>query len=251
MIFYDYWRSSSGWRVRIALNLKGISVERRAVNLVAGDGGGAARARIFARSSPLAQVPVLVIDEPPGPPRTLAQSMAILEYLDERFAAPPLLPAEPWLRARARQLAEMVNAGIQPMQNLALQQRLRDVGLAEPREIARQYIARGLGAIEAIAGETAGRCLVGDAPTTADLYLIPQLYAGRRYDVEARSVPDPAADRGGLRGDAGVCGGAPRRSAGRPHLEIVTAAAARSQKFETPVRAGQPRRGVALARRLL
>ena len=188
MIFFDYWRSSSAWRVRIALNWKGISVERRAVNLVAGEGGGQ-HAADFRALNPLGQVPVLVIDEPPGPPRTLTQSMAILEYLEERFAAPPLLPADPWLRARARQLGEMVNAGIQPMQNLGLQQRLRDGGLAEPKEIARHYIARGLGAIEALAGETAGSFLVGDAPTIADLYLIPQLYAGRRYDVELSPFP--------------------------------------------------------------
>jgi maleylpyruvate isomerase len=188
LIFYDYWRSSSAWRVRIALNLKGISVERRAVNLVAGEGGGQ-HAPDFRALNPLGQVPVLVIDEGSARPRTLTQSMAILEYLEERFPVPPLLPAEPWLRARARQLGEMVNAGIQPLQNLALQQRLRDGGFAEPKELARQHIARGLGALEAIAGETAGRCLVGDAPTLADLYLLPQLYAGRRYDVDLGPFP--------------------------------------------------------------
>ena len=187
MIFYDYWRSSSAWRVRIALNIKRISVERRAVNLA--PDAGAQHTAGFRALNPMAQVPVLVIDEPPGPPRTLTQSMAILEYLEERFPSPPLLPADPWLRARARQLGEMVNAGIQPMQNLSLLQRLHENGLAEPKELARHHIARGLGAIEAIAGETAGIFLVGDAPTFADLYLIPQLYAGRRFDVELSAFP--------------------------------------------------------------
>ena len=187
MIFYDYWRSSSGWRVRIALNIKQIAVERRSVNLA--PGAGAQHAAKFRALNPMSQVPVLVIDGAPGPPRTLTQSMAILEYLEERFPSPPLLPADPWPRARARQLAEMVNAGIQPMQNLSFLQRLHESGLAEPKELSRQHIARGLGAIEAIAGETAGRCLVGDAPTMADLYLIPQLYSARRFNVDLSAFP--------------------------------------------------------------
>jgi maleylpyruvate isomerase len=188
LILYDYWRSSSAWRVRIALNIKQLSVERRVVNLLAPD-GGAQHTVAFRALNPLSQVPVLVIDGPPGPPRTLTQSMAILEYLEERFPAPPLLPADPWLRARARQLAELVNAGIQPMQNLAFLQRLHESGLAEPKELARHHIARGLGAIEALASETAGSFLVGDAPTIADLYLIPQLYAGRRFNVDLSPFP--------------------------------------------------------------
>jgi maleylpyruvate isomerase len=191
VIFYDYWRSSSAWRVRIALNIKQLTVERRAVNLA--PDRGVQHSPDFRALNPMSQVPVLVIEEPsrgpPGPPRTIAQSMAILEYLEETFPSPPLLPADPWLRARARQLAEMVNAGIQPMQNLSLLQRLQEGGLAEPKEIARYHNARGLAAMEAIAGETAGRFLVGDAPTIADLYLIPQLYSGRRFDVDLAAFP--------------------------------------------------------------
>lgn len=189
MIFYDYWRSSSAWRVRIALNIKQISVERRSVNLVPQGDVGAQHTADFRALNPMSQVPVLVIDGPPGPPRALTQSMAILEYLEERFPSPPLLPADPWLRARARQLGEMVNAGIQPMQNLSFLQHLHESGLPEPKELARHHIARGLGAIEAIAGETAGTFLIGDAVTIADLYLIPQLYSGRRFNVELSAFP--------------------------------------------------------------
>lgn len=189
MIFYDYWRSSSAWRVRIALNIKRIAVERRAVNLAPPGEAGAQHSAEFRALNPMSQVPVLVIDGAPGPPRTLTQSMAILEYLEERFPSPPLLPADSWLRARARQLGEMVNAGIQPIQNLSLLRRLQESGLAEPRELARHHIAHGLGAIEAIAGETAGRFLVGEAPTLADLYLIPQLYSARRFNVELSLFP--------------------------------------------------------------
>lgn len=219
MIFYDYWRSSSAWRVRIALNIKQISVERRAVNLA--PGAGAQHSAEFRTLNPMSQVPVLVIDGPPGPPRTLTQSMAILEYLEERFPSPPLLPADPWLRARARQLGEMVNAGIQPMQNLSLLQRLGESGLAEPRELARHHIARGLGAIEAIAGETAGRFLVGDAPTIADLYLIPQLYAARRFDVDLTAYP-------GLLKIEATCAALPSFAAAHPDVQPDAPTASKS-----------------------
>ncbi|HEY6475565.1 MAG TPA: maleylacetoacetate isomerase [Polyangia bacterium] len=188
MIFYDYWRSSSAWRVRIALNVKQISVDRRAVNLVR-EGGGAQHDAEFRMVNPFSEVPVLVVEDAGGAPRAIAQSMAILAYLEERFPSPPLLPAEPWLRARARQLAEMVNAGIQPYQNMALQQRLRATGVTDPGELARHSNARGLGALEALAGETAGRFLIGDAPTIADVYLVPQLYAGRRFGVDLAPFP--------------------------------------------------------------
>jgi maleylpyruvate isomerase len=187
VILYDYWRSSSAWRVRIALHLKQISVERRAVNLIGN--GGEQHGPDFRALNPFSEVPVLVISDAAGAPRVIAQSMAILHYLEERFPAPPLLPADPWLRARARQLAEMVNAGIQPFQNLSLQHRLRECGLADPLVIARQSNARGFGALEALASETAGRFLIGDAPTLADVYLVPQLYVGRRYDVDLAPFP--------------------------------------------------------------
>jgi maleylpyruvate isomerase len=189
VIFYDYWRSSSAWRVRIALNLKGITVERRVVNLA--PTAGEQHAADFRTLNPFGEVPVLVIDEDrtDGGPRALTQSMAIVHYLDERFPAPPLLPAEPWLRARARQLAEMVNAGVQPFQNLGLQERLRAHGLADPAVVAREFNERGLRALERLAPETAGRFLIGDAPTLADVYLVPQLYGGRRFGVDLSQFP--------------------------------------------------------------
>jgi maleylpyruvate isomerase len=189
VIFYDFWRSSSAWRVRIALNLKQISVERRAVDLSRA-GGGAQHDAAYRALNPFSEVPVLVVDDAAGAPRVVAQSMAIIAYLEERFPSPPLLPADPWLRARARQLAEMVNAGIQPFQNLGLLQHLRTIGVGDPGElVARHFNARGLGALEALARETAGRFLIGDAPTLADVYLVPQLYGGRRFGVDLAAFP--------------------------------------------------------------
>ena len=178
MILYDYWRSSSAWRVRIALHLKGIPFERRVVNLI--KDGGEQHADAFLALNPSGQVPVLIPDEGGRP---ITQSMAIIAYLEEQFPTPPLLPADPWLRARARQLAEMVNAGIQPYQNLAGLERLKALGV-DANAWAQEFNVRGLAALEAACQETQGMFLVGDAPSLADVYLIPQLYAARRWSVD-------------------------------------------------------------------
>ena len=182
MILYDYWRSSSAWRVRIALHFKGIPFERRVVNLI--KDGGEQHAADFHAMNPSRQVPVLVTDDG----RAIAQSMAIIAYLEERHPAPPLLPADAWLRARARQLAEMVNSGTQPLQNLTVLDHVQAGGM-DRNEWARHFMARGLAALEAAAHETAGTFLVGDAVSLADAYLIPQLYNARRFNVDLAPLP--------------------------------------------------------------
>jgi maleylpyruvate isomerase len=188
MILYDYWRSSSAWRVRIALNLKGIAYDRRVVNLA--KDSGEQHAAGYRALNPLGQVPLLIDDDQGShQPFTLTQSMAIIHYLDERFPAPPLLPATPALRARARQMAEIVNAGTQPMQNLALLDMVRAKGVDDPHAIAHEFNIRGLSALEAIATDTAGTFMLDEAPTIADVYLIPQLYAARRFGVDLDEFP--------------------------------------------------------------
>ena len=185
MIFYDYWRSSSAWRVRIALHYKQIPFDRRPVNLAIGT--DQQHTPEFRALNPIGQVPVLVLDDG----RTLTQSNAILSYLDERFPTPPLLPpaGEPWLRARARQLADTVISNIQPYQNLGLLVYLGKLGVVEPKDVARDFNVRGLAALEAAATETAGRFLVGDAPSIADVCLVPQLHGARRFDVDLARYP--------------------------------------------------------------
>jgi maleylpyruvate isomerase len=183
MILYDYWRSSSAWRVRIALHFKGIPFERRVVNLIT-EGGGEQHATEYQALNPSRQVPVLITDEG----RRIAQSMAIISFLEEQFPTPPLLPADPWRRARARQLAEMVNSGIQPLQNLSVLDHVQARGL-DRNEWARHFIARGLAALEAASQETAGAFLVGDTVSVADAYLIPQLYNARRWSVDLVELP--------------------------------------------------------------
>jgi maleylpyruvate isomerase len=181
---YSYWRSSSSWRVRIALRLKGVPFEYRAVDLRHGaqfsDGH---RAR-----NPMSQVPVLEIEEA-GARRHLAQSMAILEWLEERFPAPPLLPAAGYDRARVRALAEHVNSGIQPYQNLACLTWLKGRAPGLETEWVKHWLAAGLASLEAAVKGGAGRFCHGDAVTLADLYLVPQLHAARRFGVDLAPCP--------------------------------------------------------------
>jgi maleylpyruvate isomerase len=184
MKLYNYWRSSASWRVRIALAHKGIAYEYRPVNLVR-DGGEQNAAGYMAELNALSQVPVLETDEG----RRIAQSMAILEYLEERHPIPALLPEEPWLRARARQLAEMVNAGTQPFQNLPTMNYVRDVLRGDETAWVQHFIDRGLRAVERTARETAGTFLVGGQVTFADLCLIPQLASARRFELPVEPYP--------------------------------------------------------------
>lgn len=185
MKLYSYWRSSSAWRVRIALAWKNVPHQVVAVHLLTG--GGQQHGADFRARNPLGQVPVLETTED-GQPFRLTQSMAIIEYLEERFPEPRLLPVEPAARARARQLAELVNSGIQPLQNLNLQQRIRAAGI-EPVPILGPLVELGLRALELTAQSTAGQFLVGDAPSIADVYLVPQLYAARRVEVDVEAFP--------------------------------------------------------------
>ena len=174
---YSYFRSSCAYRVRIALNYKKLAYETLPVNL-----RGEQKSAEFHEKNPIEQVPVLEIDEGGGPIR-ITQSMAILEYLEERFPAPPLLPADPLLRARARQLAEVVNSGIQPLQNLKLQLALKDGGV-DPLPFVRDFIAFGMRALNELAAPYSGRYLLGAEVTFPDLFLVPQLFMARRMGVD-------------------------------------------------------------------
>ena len=181
---YGYWRSSSAWRVRIGLALKGIAYEYVAIDLQAGDQD---RPDHVARS-PLHQVPVLEVARQ-GPPLRLVQSMAILEWLEERHREPPLLPPDADGRARVRALAEHVNSGIQPYQNAAVLRWFRARQPGAEAEWLRHWIGRGLAGLEAAVSERPGRFCHGDAPGLADCYLVPQLYAARRFGADLTACP--------------------------------------------------------------
>ena len=181
MKLYGYWRSSSSWRVRIGLALKEVDYEYEAVHLV--EEGGRQHADNYRELNPMRQVPLLEWEED-GEVHHLSQSLAILEFVEESFDGPSLLPGTPAQRGRIRQLAEVVNSGIQPLQNLAVIQKLRDELDEDARAWCAYWIRRGLEAYEEMVANEEGTFSVGDEPTLADACLIPQLYNARRFKVE-------------------------------------------------------------------
>jgi len=187
LVLHNYWRSSASHRVRIALHYKELAFDYVAVNIRDGEQHSA----VYRAKNPMAFVPTLEVVED-GKVLTLTQSLPILEYLEERWPARALLPKDPYLRARSRALAEIVNSGIQPMQNLATAAKLKTHGV-DGAEWARHFIASGLAAFAKLAAETAGTFCVGDAPTLADCCLVPQLGAARRYNVDLAPFPQLVA----------------------------------------------------------
>lgn len=184
LVLRNYWRSSASHRVRIGLGLKGLPYEYLAVNIVKGE----QHTDAFRARNPLGQVPALEVVEDDGARFAIAQSLPILEYLDERWREPALLPADPYLRARTRALAEIVNAGIQPHQNLTTMKKVKSIG-GDADAWPRSFIADGLAAYACVAPDVAGAFSVGDTPTIADCCLVPQLAAARRFGVDLAPWP--------------------------------------------------------------
>lgn len=175
---YHFWLSSASWRVRWALAVKGVAFESVMVNIRGGEQhGDAHRAR-----SPLGLVPALTVDG-----RTLAESVAIIEWLEETVPEPPLFPRDPWALARVRQVVELVNASVQPLQNLAVIG-FHSTDPEQQKRFAHHFNQRGMKALERLLalteGEFGGRFSVGDSLTAADLFVVPQASAARRFGVD-------------------------------------------------------------------
>jgi maleylacetoacetate isomerase len=186
MKLYDYFRSSAAYRVRIALNLKGLAPERAFVHLRK----GAQRADDYLEVNPQGLVPVLVTDGG----NVLTQSLAIIEYLDETHREPPLLPPDPAGRARVRALALAIACDIHPIDNLrVLRYLLHTVGVSEEQKDAwyKYWIDVGLEALERQVARDpdTGRFCHGDAPTLADICLVPQLANARRVGMDLSPYP--------------------------------------------------------------
>jgi maleylpyruvate isomerase len=183
-VLYGYWRSSAAYRVRIALNFKGITVRQVSVQLQLGEQKCAEhRAR-----NPAGLVPVW--READG--FTLAQSLAIIEYLDEIYPAPPLLPDELRQKAVCREIAYTIACDIHPMGNLRVLKKLAaDHGAGADARTAwnRHWIGTGFRAIEARLAAIAGRHAVGDQITLADIFLVPQVYTARRAGLDLAPFP--------------------------------------------------------------
>ena len=187
MKLYGYWRSSCTWRVRIAPQYKGLDFEYIPVHLV--NNGGEQFSAAHTERNPLAQVPVLEINSEDGTQLLLSQSLAIMEYLEERFPASPILPTKKADRAYVRQVSEIINAGIQPVQNLATLKAIVQLG-ADKMQWGRRWIQDGLLALEQLLSARPSQpylCL--DTPTMADFCLIPQLYNARRFGCDMELFP--------------------------------------------------------------
>ncbi|HEY0112174.1 MAG TPA: maleylacetoacetate isomerase [Allosphingosinicella sp.] len=180
---FDYYRSSASYRVRIALGLKGLDYERVPVDLLQGGQKGPD----YRSVNPQGLIPLLEIDG-----HRIAQSLAIIDYLDATRPDPPLLPADPADSAHVRALALIVACDIHPLNNLRVLNYLKGP-LAQPEDSRnawyRHWVAEGLAALEALAAPRSGLFLFGDTPTIADCCLVPQLFNARRFDVPLDPYP--------------------------------------------------------------
>lgn len=191
LTLYTYWRSSAAYRVRIALELKGLVAKQIPVHLV--KDGGEQHSEAYLKVNPHGLVPTLVHHTDTGD-FTLTNSVAILEYLDEIFPEPPLLPADRTGRARVRQICQAIAADIHPLQNLrVLQMAARIGGEDAPISVswARHWITVGLDALEKqlSTGGESGKFCYGDQPTMADLCLVPQIANAMRYNIDMSHYP--------------------------------------------------------------
>jgi len=184
MILYSYFRSSAAYRARIALNLKGLAYEQRSVHLVRGE----QRSAGYLELNPQGLVPMLVVGD-----RRLTQSLAIVEYLDEKHPQPPLLPVSPEDRAWVRAVALGIACDIHPLNNTRVLKYLsRNLQLDEPRrnEWYRHWVTEGFAALERqLAEHGSGRFCHGDTPTLADVFLVPQVANANRFDVDLAPYP--------------------------------------------------------------
>ena len=186
LVLYGYWRSSSAYRVRIALNLKGLAYEQRAVHLVRE--GGEQRRPAYRAINPLGLVPALQHG-----PLTLVQSVAICEYLEEAFPEPALLPGDPAGRARVRALVQTIACEVQPLNNLAVLSYLSGELGADEAVVQRWYghwVGRAFSAVETwLSGDPKSRYCHGGKPTLADAFLVPQVYNAERFGCDLAAYP--------------------------------------------------------------
>ena len=184
MQLFTYYRSTSSYRVRIALALKGLDYQAVPVNLIAASGGEHKQAAYLA-INPQGRVPALRTEEG----GVLTQSAAIIEYLEERYPQVALLSTDLATRAHERAVAALVACDIHPLHNVSVLNRLRQAGQDEGQvnQWIGHWISQGLAAVEQLIGDH-GFCF-GDTPGLADVYLIPQLYAAERFNIDLDSFP--------------------------------------------------------------
>ena len=183
MILHGYFRSSAAYRTRIALNLKGVAYEQHDIDLRT----GAQRSEAFLKLNPQGLVPALEVDGV-----VITQSTAILEWLDETFPEPSLMPADAIGRAQVRGMIGLIASDIHPLNNLRVLSELRATFGADQTRIdawAGRWMVPGFEALTALTAKQGKGWLHGDTPTLADCYLIPQLYSARRFNVDLTPFP--------------------------------------------------------------
>jgi maleylacetoacetate isomerase len=180
IVFYGYWRSSASYRVRIALGAKGIAYTYKPVNILAGEQKSAE----YLARAPLGHVPTLEVDG-----TAFVESVAILELLEDLKPEPALYPRDATTRAHVRAMVETINSGTQPLHNLVVLNRFPE---PERKAWTQHFIARGLAAFERLLeahSEKRGPHCMGTQFTAADVLLVPQMYAARRFDVDLAPLP--------------------------------------------------------------
>jgi maleylacetoacetate isomerase/maleylpyruvate isomerase len=180
---YTYFRSSAAFRVRVALNLKGLKYEPVFVHLAKGEH----RAAQYSEVNAQALLPTLELDDG----TRLNQSLAIIEYLDEKHPQPSLVPKESLARARVRSLSYLIASEIHPLNNLRVLQHLKRLGQTQEQIDTwyRYWIADGLAKLEAELKDKAGKFCHGDTPTMADCCLVPQIFNAKRYNSDLSPYP--------------------------------------------------------------
>uniref|UniRef100_K3WKK2 Maleylacetoacetate isomerase n=1 Tax=Globisporangium ultimum (strain ATCC 200006 / CBS 805.95 / DAOM BR144) TaxID=431595 RepID=K3WKK2_GLOUD len=186
-VLYSYWRSSCSWRVRMALEWKGVAYDVKPVHLL--NDGGEHFQEQYTQLNPNQRLPALVIDG-----HVLSQSGAILEYLEDTRPEKPLMPKDSFQRAQVRKLCGIIGSDIQPVQNIAVMTKATEALPAEEKgkakvEWAHHWIDRGFVALEKELQSTAGKFCVGDSVTLADLHLVPQVYNANRFNVDMTKFP--------------------------------------------------------------
>lgn len=185
LILYNYFRSSTSYRVRIALNYKNLKFEYRAVHLL--NDGGEQHKENYKNLNPMAEVPSLVHNGV-----TISQSMAIVEYLDEVYPKPQLFPKDPYKRAQVRQFCENINSFMHPVCNLKILQYLEKkhgYSQTDKEEWIAHWSKHGFEATENILRKNASKFCFGNEITAADLFLIPQVFSAVRFKVDLEKYP--------------------------------------------------------------
>ena len=187
MKLYDFGFASAAYRVRIALNFKGIAYDRASIHLV--KDGGQQHSEAYKALNPQELIPTLEVDG-----RAIGQSLAIIEYLEEIYPSPALMPTYPFERARVRQIAYAIACDIHPINNLSARHLLKDMGHSDEDILKKWYfhwIERGFTALETMLSRSkeTGRFCHGDTPTLADVCLVPQMANAYRFNVPVAAFP--------------------------------------------------------------